>query len=130
MHLFSPRTVSLLQMKKVETLYNNSNAPEQNQVIGKLQRVFVSGDWNRYKWEKSSMEIPFDNNSGEQYNLEIVVSEIESGDGVILTLNKKACESFAKLFQSLANETGLEHIHLGYSESEPQGPGFRIVVID
>lgn len=26
---------------------NNSNAPEQSQAIGELQRVSVSGDWNR-----------------------------------------------------------------------------------
>ncbi len=77
-----------------------------------------------------SMEIPFDNNSGEQYKLEIVESEIEGGDGVILTLNRKACESFAKLFFSLAHEENCEHVHLGYSESEPQGPGVRIVVSD
>jgi hypothetical protein len=26
---------------------NNPNAPEQSQVIGELQRLSVSGDWNR-----------------------------------------------------------------------------------
>jgi hypothetical protein len=26
---------------------NNPNAPEQNQVVGVLQRVSVSGDWER-----------------------------------------------------------------------------------
>ena len=34
------------------------------------------------------MEIPFDNNSGERYVLDVITSEIETGDGVVLTLNK------------------------------------------
>lgn len=77
-----------------------------------------------------NVEIPFDNNSGELYKIEIAISEIESGDGVVLTLNRKACESFAKLFFTLAQEENCGHIHLGYDESEPQGPGLRIVVSD
>lgn len=74
------------------------------------------------------MEIPFDNNTGEKYTLEINVSEIEEGDGVVLKLNKKACESFSMLFASLAKSGDETHVHLGYDETEPQGPGFRIVV--
>ena len=74
------------------------------------------------------MDIPFDNNAGEKYTLTIAVAEIESGDGIVLNLNKKACESFSKLFADLANSEEGNHIHLGYDESEPQGPGFRIVV--
>jgi hypothetical protein len=74
------------------------------------------------------MKIPFDNNSGEIYKLEIAVSEIENGDGVVLTLNRKACESFAALFLAMASEKSCEHVHLGYNESQPQGPGFRIIV--
>jgi hypothetical protein len=35
---------------------NNPNAPEQSQAIGELQRVSVSGDWNRYA-AKLSMNI-------------------------------------------------------------------------
>jgi hypothetical protein len=73
------------------------------------------------------MEIPFDNNTGEKYSLSIIESEIENGDGVVLELNRKACESFATLFTALAKGEQ-SHIHLGYDESEPQGPGFRIVL--
>lgn len=73
------------------------------------------------------MIIPFDNNTGEIYTLDINVSEIETGDGIELKLNKKACESFSKLFASLASSEET-HIHLGYNQSEPQGPGFRIIV--
>ena len=74
------------------------------------------------------MKIPFDDNSGEKYSLDIAVQEIETGDGIVLTLNKKACLAFAELFTALASDTGDSHVHLGYDESEPQGPGFRIVV--
>ncbi len=42
------------------------------------------------------MKIPFDNNSGEKYTLDVVPNEIESGDGVVITLNQKACEAFAQ----------------------------------
>lgn len=73
------------------------------------------------------MEIPFDNNSGEKYVLNVVPSDIETGDGVVLIVNKKACEAFAQLFSQLAKEPDGVHIHLGYDESEPQGPGFRLV---
>ena len=74
------------------------------------------------------MEIPFDNNTGEKYSWEINVSEIETGDGVVLKLNKKACESFSKLFATLGELNEETHIHLGYDEDEPQGPGLRIIV--
>jgi hypothetical protein len=76
------------------------------------------------------MEIPFDNNSGEKYSLEINEKEIDTGDGVVLTLNKKACVSFAKLFAELADSNDSTHIHLGYDHEEPQGPGIRIVLDD
>ncbi len=74
------------------------------------------------------MEIPFDNNTGEKYSLDIVTEDVDTGDGAVLTLNKKACESFAKLFNDLAQSENGTHIHLGYDEEEPQGPGIRIVL--
>jgi len=75
------------------------------------------------------MEIPFDNNIGEKYSIKICTDEIDTGDGVQLTLNKKACLSFSKLFATLAEYPEDDsHIHLGYDESEPQGPGFRITL--
>lgn len=75
-----------------------------------------------------SMEIPFDNNIGEKYSLDISVEDIDSGDGVTLTLNRAACLSFAKIFSDLAKAENDTHLHLGYDESEPQGPGFRVVL--
>ncbi len=74
------------------------------------------------------MEIPFDNNTGEKYSLDISVEDIDSDDGVTLTLNRAACLSFAKLFSDLAKTENDTHLHLGYDESEPQGPGFRVVL--
>jgi hypothetical protein len=37
-----------------------------------------------------------------------------------------ACLAFARLFAQLAEYHG--HVHLGYDQDEPQGPGFRIEV--
>jgi len=73
------------------------------------------------------MEMPFDNNSGERYLVSVEVDQIESGDGVVITLNKRACESFAAIFQALSIADDGTHIHIGYDETEPQGPGVRIV---
>lgn len=75
-----------------------------------------------------SMKIPFDNNSGERYTLEVFSEDVEVGNGVVLTLNKKACEALAELFTQLAKEQSGSHVHLGYDETEPQGPGFRLVL--
>ena len=75
-----------------------------------------------------SMEIPFDNNSGEKYAFDISIEDIDSGDGIVLNLNRAACLSFAKLFTDLAGAQSNTHIHLGYDESEPQGPGIRVVL--
>ena len=72
------------------------------------------------------MNIPFDNNTGEKYSLTIHPKDQEEGDGVQLVLNRAACKSFAELFNNLSEQEGEFHIHLGYTEEEPQGPGFRI----
>jgi hypothetical protein len=76
------------------------------------------------------MEIPFDNNTGEKYTLDVDEENIETGDGVVLVLNKKACVAFAKLFTTLAETDGCSHLHLGYDHDCPMGPGFRIEVND
>lgn len=76
------------------------------------------------------MDIPFDNNEGEKYTFEIIETQIETGDGIILTLNRKACLAYADFFKSLAKQENGCHIHLGYDQDEPQGPGFRVVLQD
>lgn len=78
----------------------------------------------------NEMRIPFDDNSGEKYTLEIFAEQIGTSDGIVLTLNKKACKAFADIFNQLALSDIGSHIHLGYDESEPQGPGFRLVLDD
>jgi hypothetical protein len=74
------------------------------------------------------MKVPFDENSGEKYQIEVFPADIDSGDGIVLTLNKKACAAFSELFSQLASASEDTHLHLGYDESEPQGPGFRVVL--
>lgn len=74
------------------------------------------------------MYIPFDDNSGEQYEIHAIKEDMDSGDGIVLTLNRKACEAFEQVFAQLKNEPNGAHIHLGYDQDEPQGPGFKIVV--
>lgn len=76
------------------------------------------------------MNVPFDNNSGERFSFDVNEGEIDAGDGIVLVLNRKACESFAKLFTSLAESEESTHLHLGYDHECPQGPGFRIEVND
>lgn len=76
------------------------------------------------------MEIPFDNSSGEKYAFEIFEELADEGDGIVLTLNKKACLGFSKLFAELAEQNNETHIHIGYDEDEPQGPGVRIILKD
>ena len=76
------------------------------------------------------MYIPFDSNTGETYSFEIIQEAIDTGDGIVLKLNKKACLAFAELFTTLANESECSHVRLGYDQNEHQGPGFRIEIID
>jgi len=77
------------------------------------------------------VEVPFDNNQGEKYKVEIHEKDSEEGDGVVLKLNKKACLAFSQIFEQLAKSGASDtHIHIGYDEEEPQGPGFRIELED
>ena len=76
------------------------------------------------------MYIPFDNNTGEKYEIRICQDDIATGDGVVLVLNKKACLAFSELFATLASESNNGHVHLGYDQDEPQGPGVRIEVFE
>ena len=74
------------------------------------------------------MLIPFDQkDSKAKYEFVIDSAEAETGDGIILNANREALLAFAELFRDLASHDGEVHIHLGYTEEDPQGPGFRIV---
>ncbi len=74
--------------------------------------------------------IPFDNpDTGARYEIDVRVNDLDSGDGVVLAVNREACLAFSQLLQQLANqEEDAAHLHLGYTEEVPQGPGWRIVL--
>ena len=76
------------------------------------------------------MEIPFDQpGSAAKYEIDFRVTDAASGDGIILAANREGLLALAQTFRQLA-ESESDHLHLGYDETEPQGPGFRIVVCD
>ena len=81
---------------------------------------------------EESIMVPFDNPPAGKYEIEVDTDNIENGDGVILKLDKDACLSFAKIFGSLAlgSKKSGYHVHLGYDEKTPEGPGFRIKLVD
>ena len=76
------------------------------------------------------MEIPFDQpGSAAKYEIDFRVKDAASGDGIILAANREGLLALAETLRQLAkSESG--HLHLGYDETEPHGPGFRIVVCD
>lgn len=75
----------------------------------------------------SSIAVDFDNDAAARYEILVHPDDAATGDGVILIASPRACTSFARLFSQLA-EGKASHVHLGYTEEEPQGPGFRIAV--
>ena len=70
--------------------------------------------------------VDFDNDPSAKYEVALRPHDAELGDGVVITLNRKACLSLARLFAQLADHQG--HVHIGYTEEESGGPGVRIVV--
>jgi len=71
--------------------------------------------------------IDFDNDPSAKYTITVHPEDHADGDGIVLLLNRAACVAFARLFAQLAERDS--HVHLGYDQSEPQGPGFRIEVV-
>ena len=51
-----------------------------------------------------------------------------TGDGIVLAANREGLLALAEAFRRLAETEPDKHLHLGYDEQEPQGPGFRIVL--
>ena len=77
-----------------------------------------------------NLSIPFDQPDSQGcYEIDVNLQDIEKSDGVILALNREACLALSSIFQQLAavQQEGF-HLHLGYTEENPQGPGWRIVV--
>jgi len=75
----------------------------------------------------SSLRVDFDSDPAARYEILLRPADAATGDGVVLVASPRACSSFARLFAQLA-EAKATHVHLGYTEEEPQGPGFRITV--
>jgi hypothetical protein len=75
---------------------------------------------------EGSICIPFDNEPEAKYEIEVFPDEIETGDGVVLALNRQACIAFAKLFVQLSEQPEM-HLHLGWDNDAPEGPGIRII---
>jgi hypothetical protein len=75
----------------------------------------------------SSIAVDFDNDAAARYEILVCPDDVATGDGVVLVASPRACTSFARLFAQLS-EGKASHVHLGYTEEESQGPGFRIAV--
>jgi hypothetical protein len=79
-----------------------------------------------------SILIDFDNDPerGAKYQISIMSKDTKQGDKLVLSLNKQACEAFARLFAQLA-ESSYEygyHLHLSLTEEQKGHEGFRIVL--
>jgi hypothetical protein len=74
--------------------------------------------------EPHTLHVPFDSDPEARYEVELMPADVEDGDGIVLFVTPKACIAFAALFVQLSEKGG--HVHLGYSEENPQGPGIRI----
>lgn len=75
------------------------------------------------------MKIPFDQpNALAKYEIDFCPEHAAAGDGIILAANKEGLLALAETLRQLAETDPDNHLHLGYNEQEPQGPGFRIVL--
>ena len=76
------------------------------------------------------MQIPFDQpNSNAKYEIDLRPDQAESGDGIIVVANREGLLALAETFRQLAESSEpVNHLHLGYSEEAPQGPGFRVTL--
>ncbi len=82
--------------------------------------------------EQDCLHVPFDDATSGKYEFKLVPEQADNGDGILLALNCSACESIAKIFMQLSRGKFSEgyHTHLGYSEEEPMGSGFRIMLVE
>lgn len=80
--------------------------------------------------DEHSITIPFDSGDAGRYELEVYPEQVESGDAVVLALDRAACRSFAEIFSQLAEGRYAEgyHVHFGWDEGDISGPGLRIVL--
>jgi hypothetical protein len=76
--------------------------------------------------DTGGLVVEFDDDPSAKYEVAIRPDDADVGDGVVITLNRRACLSLARLFAQLAEHQG--HVHIGYTEDVAGGPGVRIVV--
>ncbi|MDQ3039645.1 MAG: hypothetical protein M3R16_07605 [Pseudomonadota bacterium] len=76
------------------------------------------------------MLIPLDQpGSKARYAVDLYPEHAETGDGIVLAANREGLLALAETLRQLAESPEPDnHLHLGYSEQVPQGPGFRIVL--
>lgn len=76
-----------------------------------------------------SLIIPFDQpNFAGKYEFVLDSANADLGDGLVLYADRESLLAFAALFQQLASQSEPTHVHIGYTEQEPQGPGVRIAL--
>ncbi|MES2468177.1 MAG: hypothetical protein V4675_12800 [Verrucomicrobiota bacterium] len=81
----------------------------------------------------NAIEVPFDNGEAGKYEFQIYPHDADTGDAVVLSVDREACRSLAKIFGQLSSGTYKDgyHIHLGWDETDTQAPvGLRIVLSD
>lgn len=79
--------------------------------------------------DASSFLDPFDNPPAGHYRIELCPDVVEGRDRIVLTADRKACRSFAKIFAQLAEgpyEQG-HHLHIGPDERDHYRCYMRIV---
>lgn len=75
---------------------------------------------------------PFDNPPAGHYRIDLIPDAAEDRDKIVLTADREACRSFAKIFAQLAE--GLyerdHHLHIGPDEKDHYRAYMRIVLDD
>jgi len=63
---------------------------------------------------------PFDNPPAGHYRIDLMLEAAEDEDKIILTADRQACRSFAKIFAELAEGPyeGGHHLHIGPDEKD------------
>lgn len=76
------------------------------------------------------MEVPFDQPGFDgKFQIAVFPEAEELGDSVILAANREGLRVFANLLQQLADSPDEQnHVHIGYDETDPFGPGIRITL--
>jgi hypothetical protein len=79
--------------------------------------------------DSSSFLDPFDNPPAGHYDIDLIPDAAEDRDRIVLTADREACRSFAKIFAQLAEgpyEQG-HHLHIGPDEKDHYRSYMRVV---